>query len=61
MAKKEEMILEKTHKHTKFPKIECEECGGKVKLISAKHPRAYKCVDCDHEFSWVRPKEIDLE
>ncbi len=57
MAEKEEMILEKKRKHTKFPKIKFEKCGEKVKIVDPLYPQSYTYGNCGHVFTWVEGKE----
>jgi len=51
--------MEEKHKHTSTPEIECEKCGGDVKVLSTSYPNTYECVckTCKHKFEWVSSEE----
>ena len=48
-------MAKERHSHTSTPQVECEKCGGEVKMTSTSYPQAYQCVcrKCKHEFRWV--------
>jgi len=45
--------------HLLSREIECEKCGGEVKIINFTYPNAYECVckKCGHRFTWIRTEE----
>jgi hypothetical protein len=50
------------HTHLGDKELECEKCGGEVRVLSAVNPPAYTCVckKCKHRFSWIDQSERDL-
>jgi len=51
--------MEEEHKHFEGLEIECEKCGGVVKVVNMTYPNAYECIceKCKHKFTWVSPEE----
>ncbi len=50
--------MKKVHGHPSTPQVECEKCGGSVKMTSASYPQSYECVcrECKHRFRWINAK-----
>jgi len=51
--------MKRKHTHPRSPEIECEKCGGEVKVINVVFPNAYECVceKCKHNFIWLSTEE----
>jgi len=51
--------MKRKHEHYSSPEIECEKCGGEIKVLNAVYPNTYECLckTCKHKFNWVSTKE----
>lgn len=49
-------MSEKKQKNSE-PWVNCEECGGKVKIVDPIYPQSYTCGKCGHVFTWVNKEK----
>ena len=51
--------MRKKHDHPGGPEIQCEKCGGEIKVLNAVYPNTFECAckTCNHKFLWVSTQE----
>jgi Zn finger protein HypA/HybF involved in hydrogenase expression len=51
--------MKENHKHKSVPEVECEKCGGEVKVLNSVYPNTFECVckKCKHRFNWISTGE----